>query len=371
MSVMNKMLQDLQARQAGGVVATEDVRATVAAPKRNRMLLLLLGGAAAISAAAFAPLPGPGRAPSVPAAVLAQAAPAPVAGTPALAEPVPAAVAEAAQPATSPVVENTLRMPANLPRVAVPARAAPAPPAPPAPAPATNTTATATTAMVAAAASVATPASAALPRLPPLPPFTLPAGKVERTAAAQSPAQRALALYRQGIELVSTGHAGSGADKLAQALQLDPALHDARLTLAGLMLEQGRGAEAETLAQDGLQARAADPQLSYLLARALADRGDATGAIDKLASARALSADALGLRAGLRAQQGDFKQALVDYEAAVRAQPGNSLWWLGLGVALEAQGRGAQARQAYAKAQGLGLPREELAAFIEQKLSVQ
>ncbi len=197
----------------------------------------------------------------------------------------------------------------------------------------------------------------------------MPAGKVERSAAAQSPAQRAQALYRQGLELVSSGHAGSGADKLAQALQLDPALHDARLTLAGLMLEQGRGAEAETLAQEGLQARAADPQLSYLLARALADRGDAAGAIDKLASARALGPDALGLRAGLRAQQGDFKQALVDYEAAVRAQPGNSLWWLGLGVALEAQGRGVQARQAYAKAQGLGLPREELAAFIEHKLA--
>lgn len=228
------------------------------------------------------------------------------------------------------------------------------------------------TTLTAAAASATPPASAAqtrLPPLPPLPPLTLPAGKVERTAAAQSPAQRALALYRQGIELVSSGHAGSGADKLAQALQIDPALHDARLTLAGLMLEQGRGAEAETLAQEGLQARAADPQLSYLLARALADRGDAAGAIDKLASARALGPDALGLRAGLHAQQGDFKQALVDYEAAVRAQPGNSLWWLGLGVALEAQGRAIEARQAYAKAQGLGLPREELAAFIEQRLA--
>ncbi len=365
MSVMNKMLQDLQARQGGGVVATEDVRATAAAPKRNRMLLLLLGGAAAISAAAFAPLPSPGRAPSVPAAVLADAAPTPVANTP--------AVADAERPASAPSVEHALRMPANLPRAPVPARVAATPPSVTAPAPAPAPATTAATAMastITAAALIApAPASAALPRLPPLPPLTLPAGKVERTAAVQSPAQRAQALYRQGLELVSSGHAGSGADKLAQALQLDPALHDARLTLAGLMLEQGRGAETETLAQEGLQARAADPQLSYLLARALADRGDAAGAIDKLGGARALGPDALGLRAGLRAQQGDFKQALVDYEAAVRTQPGNSLWWLGLGVALEAQGRGVQARQAYAKAQGLGLPREELAAFIEQKLA--
>jgi len=44
------------------------------------------------------------------------------------------------------------------------------------------------------------------------------------------------------------------------------------------------------------------------------------------------------------------------------------LWWLGVGVALESLGEPARARQAFAKAQALGLPREDLRHYVDERL---
>ena len=205
------------------------------------------------------------------------------------------------------------------------------------------------------------------------------AGRVEKSPAAQTPVQRAQALHARALEQIASGHAGTAAQTLAEALKLEPTLHAARIALGQLLLEQGHAAEAERVAQEGLglgpmgtmspPLGAASAPLHYLLARAQAERGDAAGAIAHLDAMAPASADGLGLRAGLRAQQGDFKRALLDYEHALRAQPGNSLWWLGLGVALEAEGRAQQARQAYGRAQQLGVGGEELASFVDKKMS--
>jgi len=90
-----------------------------------------------------------------------------------------------------------------------------------------------------------------------------------------------------------------------------------------------------------------------------------------LNKAPSLNADGHGLRGGLLSQRGDFRLAAQDYQAAARQQPSNGLWWLGLGVALEADGRREDARQVYARAQALGLDRGELGAYLEQKLRKQ
>ncbi len=185
----------------------------------------------------------------------------------------------------------------------------------------------------------------------------------------QSPQQMAQALTRQGQQAAASGHGRTALEFFEQALALQPGLLAARVPAVALLLEQGRNADAQALARAGLSLAPGDAQLSYLLARDLAGAGERSAALAVLDSASQRDAEALGLRAGLLTQQGEYKRAGEDYEAALRTQPANSLWWLGLGVALESQGQPQQARRVYARAQNLGLDSHELSLFVDRKLA--
>ena len=217
------------------------------------------------------------------------------------------------------------------------------------------------------------------PRVPPPAPDATPIGRdtevsaepgqVDKQMLPMPANQRAQTLLRQALELVATGHGRGALEKFLDALKLEPGLLSARRHAVTLQLELGQAAQAEALALQGLVLAPNEAQLNYLLARILAERGDAAGAIARLDNSHPLGGEAFGLRAGLHAQRGDFPRALSDYEHAVRLQPANSLWWLGLGVALESAGHAPQARQAYARAQSIGIERHDLNLFVDQKLA--
>lgn len=370
MSVINKMLRDLEARRATPAAASGTVHATAGQARRSRLLPLLMLGGAALGAILYGDWPA-------------------LLNVSASQAPVPLTVAESVDPV--PVIAAAPPAATEAASASIPTTDAPPAAVTPKPAVvATRQSRHAVVAPTAAARPVALVARAPLsqgsppallgepddsparptPSAAPARPTAIAAAlpSIEKRMATQSPTQRAQALYRQGLELIGSGHGRQALERLLEALKLDAGLNPARIHAASLLLEQGRGAEAEALARDGLAMSTDDPQLPTLLARLMADRGDSAGALAMLGRSERLAADGFGLRAGLRAQQGDFRRALPDYEQAVRLQPGNSLWWLGLGVALEAEGRLPQARQVYARAQAIGLGRHDLNTFVDQKL---
>ena len=170
------------------------------------------------------------------------------------------------------------------------------------------------------------------------------------------------------VDATNAGHPQVAIERALEALQHAP-LHRAARQLAAVLLHaQGATPRAVAMLNEGL---AIDPEhaaAALLLARLQLEQGAPDVALAVLDRSQLRNADAEGLRAGILAQQGDFKRSLVAYESALRQQPGNATWWLGLGVALESEGRAAQARQSYAKAQALGLDRDELTSFVEQRL---
>jgi MSHA biogenesis protein MshN len=109
-------------------------------------------------------------------------------------------------------------------------------------------------------------------------------------------------------------------------------------------------------------------QAVVLLARLRAERGDDSGALQLLNSRALRTAEAEGLRAALLAHSGEHAQALPAYEAALRQQPGNATWWLGMGVSLEAQGQAQRARGAFERAQQIGLPSADLSSYAGSRL---
>jgi MSHA biogenesis protein MshN len=193
-------------------------------------------------------------------------------------------------------------------------------------------------------------------------------GTVEKKLSAQSAEQRAQSAYLQAVESMQSGRPRQALEQALDALKQYPRHPAARHLAAVLLHEQGASDRAAALLHEGLALNAHQPALSLLLARLLADQGAPGQALEVLDRHSLRNAEAEGLRGGILAQQGNFKGSLTAYEAAARQQPGNATWWLGLGVALESTSQPQQARQAYARAQALGLPSDELASHVAQRL---
>ena len=347
MSVINRMLRSLDAR---GVAASPPKLPAspgkpASATPRWRLPAILLGGGAVIAFTAFADWPKHPATPQQPAVV-------------AIAEPVPANAAPASAAAA---VEAALPAPTRAPVEAVPVplvvaiatpRAAPvAAPAPPAARP--------------VAPSTAQPNSALLD-LPPLVPATPP--RIDKRTQAPTPEQRIAALYRQAVDSAQAGRREAALGQARELLALDRQ-HSAARQLAALLEHEGGADErAVQLLREGLALDPQQPALALLLARLQVAQSAPAEALATLDRFTVAGAEADGLRAGILAQRGDFKGSLKPYENAARQQPTNPMWWLGLGVALESEGEPARARQAYAKAQAIGLPREDLASYVDQRL---
>lgn len=334
MSVIHSVLSKLDARGAARPSAMEALPAWTSAPASGaskRLLLLGALGAAAIGFAAFGDWPTWLRG--------AQAAPVPAARAPApTPEPIrPAAAAPAlaeAEPA------------------AVPAVAVVAPPV----------------RRVAGSSAPRTPAvhAAALPA--PTATEPAPTPTIDKRDVAPSPAARALHRLRQAQDAAQAGQPRSALEHARAALALDPALAPARQLAAVLEHETGHSERAAQLLRDGLARNPQDGLQALLLARVLLAQGDAAGALATLDRHTVQGAEADGLRGGVLTQQGETARAVPAYESAARQQPANPMWWLGLGVALDAEQQPQRARQAYARALSIGLPRDDLVQYAEQRV---
>lgn len=371
MSVINSMLKKLDERgaaaSAGGAAAAHPPALPAARSNQRpawRLPAIVLAGGAVIAATALADWPGlskPDAAAKSPAAMVATT-------TPTDAPTAPATPTSTTAPTTTagghPVTSATDPATAAMPAASKPALVAMV-------APAAHTATQSATPARAREISTAADAASTTAALP-LPaslvtPIPLPS-RIDKRLIAPSSDQRVAALFRQATDLAQAGQRRAALERAHEALAIDPRHAPTRLLGAVLEHESGQSERAAQLLRDGLQNNPGDTTLALLLARVQVAQGEAAQALATLDQHAVTGADADGLRGGILAQQGEFKRSLGAYENAARHQPANPMWWLGLGVALESEGHGARARQAYARAQAIGLPREDLATYVDQRL---
>lgn len=359
MSLINDMLRNIEAKRPDDPARQNlqrEIRSLPAAPSGGRRWLLplvivavpVLGALALHANGQLLPLLG---LVSEPVAVAPAALPAPL-----VVPPAPPAVVPAED---KPLPEGDLRLASNLavlplpaaPVLAVPDPVVPAPPPAAAPKP-----------------EVA-PAQAAAPQVAP----AMPAGpvKIEKSLVLATPRDRAEAEYRKAENAFASGRSAEGLEGLRAALRQDPGYVQARQMLLRQLLDLRKIDEAMTVLQDGLDVQPAQTGWAMSLARLQLEQHDVAAADRTLAKSQVYaeaSADYAGFQGHLKSRLGANRAAVTHYQRAARLAPNEGRWWLGMGLAQEADGRAAEAKESLRRAIATGTLSVELSAVAEQHL---
>lgn len=223
----------------------------------------------------------------------------------------------------------------------------------------------------------ARPAATKVPEAAPRKPRSVPAvaapvpPRIEKRDRERAPVERAESEFRRAALLLERGRVADAEDALRSALEADPSHRPARQTLIALHIEQGRIEDARRHLQEGLVLHPGYAPFSVALARIYVDRGEHLPALDVLDSARSGgqdSADYHAMRGAVLLRIGRHAEAAEAYRAAlnVGAQTGAS--WIGLGVSLDAAGRGAEAAEAFRRGIASGALTDDLRAYAEQRI---
>jgi MSHA biogenesis protein MshN len=177
--------------------------------------------------------------------------------------------------------------------------------------------------------------------------------------------------YRRGVTAYKLGHLSEAISEFKSALRDDPRHVAARQTLLSLLVDQKRWDEAHALLSDGLDLMPTQIPWAMAMARIAVERGHAEEAwaiLQKYMASGEKNADYQGFAGVLLQRLKKPREAAAHYRAALQLSPNDARWWLGLGLALEADGQAAEARSAFQRARGTPGLTADMAAVIETKL---
>lgn len=186
-----------------------------------------------------------------------------------------------------------------------------------------------------------------------------------------SPQQRAESEYRKAVALLQSGRVTQAAELLDKLLQLDPGNAAARQMLAGLLVDGKRYGEAQRRLQDGLKLDPGQTGLAMILARLQVEQGNTQSGLLTLQNSLPYAAqrpDYQAFLAALLQREGRHQEAIEHYLQALRKAPESGVWLMGLAISLQAENRLAEAREAFRRASASNTLSPDLQAFVEQQL---
>jgi MSHA biogenesis protein MshN len=197
-----------------------------------------------------------------------------------------------------------------------------------------------------------------------------PAGKIDRRSNTTQ-RDRAENEFRRAVNLVNQGRIAEGMDGFRRALEIDPGHETARQTMVALLLEAKRVDEAALSLQEGLALNTDNTGFAMLLARIMVERNDIPAALFVLqrhAAPPDRNPDFHAFAAALYQRLDRHKEAIEQYQAALRLAPSAGVWWMGLGISFQAVERPKEALEAFTRARSAGNLAPNLVSFVDQKL---
>jgi len=346
MSVINKMLRDLDQQAASGM----------AAPSPRSAPGEIMRGTVSVSGSAHVPSQGTARQPRVLlalAAILVAATTAvwlwPRAAVGPAAEPVQAAVLHPAAPASPAVV---------APVAVEPALVRP-PAAPPDPVTATGS--------MAAAPLAASPAMPKVPELPPAPqPPVLSAAITAKVEAAPAPASRPAPEVAEPRALAPIWHeAAQDAQGQAQRLWASGAREGAT-ELLGEALAVVERSHSANMVGSGATVVLAMLREQVRMDLAMGQPAAVLALLKRFERVAANQPDLWALRGNAAQNLGQHVEAALAYQNALRLRPGEPRWMLAAAVSLAAQGQTGAAAEFAEQARALTTVSPDVLAYLRQ-----
>jgi MSHA biogenesis protein MshN len=195
--------------------------------------------------------------------------------------------------------------------------------------------------------------------------------KIDKSPVLATPRDRADAEFRKAENAVAAGRSSEATEFLRAALKIDSGHVQARQTLLRQLLDQRKLEEAMAVLVEGLELQPAQTGWAMSLARLQLEQGDLAAADRTLAHSQAYAeanADYAGFQGHLKSRLNAHRQAAAHYLRATRLSPREGRWWLGLGLALEADGKNAESKDALRRALATTSLSPELAAVADQHL---
>lgn len=189
---------------------------------------------------------------------------------------------------------------------------------------------------------------------------------------ATSQAANSLEGLKQQIQgALSSGDDDRARELLRTLLQRTPDNINARKKLASMLFANDDMSGAENLLLEGIELTPHNTEFRLMLARLYAQAKNLPKAYEAMADVQVnpqQQPDFLSYRASLAQQLEYFHKAKPDYLSLLELQPENSRWWLGLAVVEERLNNNAQALSAYLQMQKLEPISLDVTQFVEQRI---
>lgn len=197
--------------------------------------------------------------------------------------------------------------------------------------------------------------------------------KVMRVQEVKLTKKQEIELDRKAVgTALSMGKIDEAKEALRSMLSRDPANTFAREKLAALLYGEGRLAEAKSVLNQGISGQPAYGNYRLLLARILVEENRKREALAILNAYSPKAAkenlDYLSMEASLATDLNEPLIAVESYSKLTRIMPKEGKWWFGLAIAFDRQGTASAAKANYRQALSLGLP-EASHKFAQQRLS--
>jgi MSHA biogenesis protein MshN len=175
--------------------------------------------------------------------------------------------------------------------------------------------------------------------------------------------------YRRALAALQEGRLSTALSDLDRAVEIDPRNDAARQTYVSLLLENRRTDDAIRQLRLALGVEPRQPGLAMVLARLQLEKGGpALETLMKTLPYAGNNADYQAFVAGVLQRDQRHAEAAEHYRNALAISPGNGIWWMGLGISLQADQHLPEAREAFKQARSNAGLTAELKVFVDRKL---
>lgn len=184
-----------------------------------------------------------------------------------------------------------------------------------------------------------------------------------------SPKLMAENTYRRGLVALQEGRTHAALGDFERALEIDPRNEAARQTYISLLLENKRNDDAVRQLRLALGIDPRQPGLAMILARLQLEKGGpALQTLMTTLPYAGSNPEYQAFLAGVLQREQRHAEAAQHYRNALQLTPQNGVWWMGLGISLQADNHPSEAREAFRRARAASGLSAELQTFIDRKL---